>query len=154
MDESVNILVVEDDYGFRDTLQDVLLEEGFRVTVAQDGAEALKALEAIGRPALVLLDLQMPVMDGLSFLSELTAHPERADFEVVVMSAGMDLHRLPDGARGVRTLRKPFDRAELLAIVAEFGRRQATAQPSAAIARSPIAEPDPILTPVDAGGPA
>jgi CheY-like chemotaxis protein len=74
---SVTVLIVEDDLNIRDTLEDALTEEGHTVFVARNGAEALATLTHLPRPALVVLDLWMPVMDGPAFLRELRS---REDF--------------------------------------------------------------------------
>jgi two-component system, chemotaxis family, chemotaxis protein CheY len=120
---TANILVVEDDFGFRETLHDVLVEEGYEVSVAQNGAEALEVLSRLGRPLLILLDLQLPVMDGLVFLGRLGDRPDRGDLEVVVMSAGVNVEALQMGAEVIRALKKPFERSELLTLVADFAHR-------------------------------
>ncbi|HEY1334535.1 MAG TPA: response regulator, partial [Myxococcaceae bacterium] len=75
MSISASVLIAEDDYNFRDTLEDVLVEDGHSVVCARNGAEALVALSRIPRPALVLLDLHMPVMDGVTFLNHLRQRP-------------------------------------------------------------------------------
>src|SRR5262245_18680407 len=69
------ILIVDDDRELRDVLRLILLEEGYRVTVATDGAGALESLRAGLRPAMILLDLMMPGMNGWSFRDALLADP-------------------------------------------------------------------------------
>jgi signal transduction histidine kinase/DNA-binding response OmpR family regulator len=83
------ILVVEDDPATRDMLQRTVEQAGF---VSQGAGNGLIALQRIAqaRPALILLDLMMPEMDGFTFLQELRAHPEHADIPVIVVTA-MDL---------------------------------------------------------------
>ncbi len=117
-----SIVLVEDDYGLCDTLEDILIEEGHSVRVARNGAEALCLLAHAPRPALILLDVQMPVMDGLTFIEQLEQRPDRDDFEVVVMSAGHE--QLARVQSIVRTLRKPLELRELLALIAGFIRRR------------------------------
>jgi len=117
------ILIVEDDFGFRDTLEDVLVEEGYSVSVARDGSEALARLPQLRRPVLILLDLQMPVMDGVTFLHHLRQRPRAEDFEVVVMSAGVSPEWLATAPGVVRALKKPFDLGEIVTLCAEFAER-------------------------------
>src|SRR3954451_21442071 len=62
------ILVVEDSAEARALMRSLLVRQGYDVAMANDGLEALGYLEAHVRPALILLDLRMPVMDGLQFL--------------------------------------------------------------------------------------
>jgi CheY-like chemotaxis protein len=94
MKVAANILIAEDDFGFRDTLEDVLVEEGHRVSVARNGSEGLAVLGRIGRPVLILLDMNMPVMDGVTFLAHLKEWPDREQMEVVIMSAAVEVELL------------------------------------------------------------
>ena len=66
MPEPCAVLVVEDDQDLRDMLADVLTDEGFDVRTAAHGELALAMLEQ-WRPHVILLDLNMPVMDGWTF---------------------------------------------------------------------------------------
>ena len=117
------ILIVEDDFGFRDTLEDVLADEGYSVSVARNGTDALARLAHLRRPVLILLDLQMPVMDGVTFLHHLRQWPRAQDFEVVVMSAGVSPEWLATAPGVVRALKKPFDLREIVTLCAEFAER-------------------------------
>jgi CheY-like chemotaxis protein len=119
------ILIAEDDFAFRDTVEDALVEEGHTVATARNGAEALVCLHRLARPALILLDLRMPVMDGVRFLNELRLRPDRDDFEVVVMSATVDLQWFQATPGVIRAMKKPFDIDEILEVASEFGRRHA-----------------------------
>jgi PAS domain S-box-containing protein len=84
--EPGGVLVVDDDAGMRERLRHVLERDGWSVREAGDGAEALARVDE-ARPAVILLDLTMPVMDGFSFLLRLRALPGCADIPVVVLSA-------------------------------------------------------------------
>ena len=119
-----SVLIAEDDYNFRDTLEDALIEDGHRVVCARNGAEALVALNRLPRPALVLLDLHMPVMDGVTFLHELRKRPDHDDFEVAVMSALVDPEWFAKLPGVIRALRKPFDIGEIQALVADYADRR------------------------------
>lgn len=81
-----NILVVDDDADARSRLRTVLERNGWTVSEARDGREAL-AMVLHSPPQLVLLDLTMPVMDGFAFLHELREKPGMANIPVVVLSA-------------------------------------------------------------------
>ncbi len=97
------ILVVEDDAEIRDLLREVLEEEGFVVAAAEHGKEALDALEAGVQPALILVDLMMPVMNGWELLDALR---ERfPTIPVTVVSAVAD--RVPPV--NVPVIRKPIN---------------------------------------------
>lgn len=118
MAESPLILVVDDQMGVRRLVQEVFKEVGYRVTTAANGQEAL-ALVDVQKPALVLLDMKMPVMDGLETLRALQGlYPA---LPVLMMTAVGDGDRvneaLQSGARYF--INKPFDVFELRRIVQE-----------------------------------
>jgi CheY-like chemotaxis protein len=112
------VMVVEDNPDMLSTLAMVLEFEGYSVITALNGLEAQQCLQgASALPALILLDLQMPVMDGETFLRTLPglAVPGAADIPVLVLTASATE---PRGVVG--TLRKPYDISELLARVARL----------------------------------
>jgi two-component system chemotaxis response regulator CheY len=81
------ILVVDDDADLLLTVRELLLELGFSVRTASNGREALQELGR-ERPAAVLLDMRMPVMDGWGFAAELHARGDK--LPIVVMTAATD----------------------------------------------------------------
>ncbi len=105
------ILLVEDDADSRGTLAAILLAEGYDVLTAGDGREALEML-ARERPALIVLDLIMPGMDGWQFLQRLNRDDDFAMIPVVVASAA---DREPAGVAGF--FAKPLDVSGLLKTV-------------------------------------
>ncbi len=111
------ILLVEDDEITRGAIKMVLEWEGYRVDCAANGREALDYLHRQGRPALILLDVMMPVMDGEEFRREQKRDPSLARVPVVVVSALEAASRL-DAAGHVR---KPFQVEELLAAIRQHG---------------------------------
>src|SRR2546423_3571774 len=109
------ILVVEDDHDSRVMLRAVLEEEGYVVHSAANGRVAVDMLSTLpSRPKLVIVDLNMPVMDGWELMMHLRQHPELRMIPVGVQSADEDT-TLPDGVSFV--LKKPIDVAALLNIV-------------------------------------
>jgi PAS domain S-box-containing protein len=84
--EGGGVLVVDDDAGMRERLRHVLERDGWSVREAGDGAEALARVHEM-RPAVILLDLTMPVMDGFSFLLRLRTLADCSEIPVVVLSA-------------------------------------------------------------------
>src|SRR5262245_56229278 len=86
---SRSVLLVEDDPESVAGLVGVLRTEGYDVQVAYDGREALARLREGYRPAAIILDLMMPVMDGVAFRHEQEADPELRDIPVVALS-GVD----------------------------------------------------------------
>ena len=85
---SDQVLVVDDDVHIRYALVDALEDEGYRALCASNGAEALQVLrEMPNPPALILLDLMMPVMDGWQFRAQQRRDPLLSKIPVVVVSA-------------------------------------------------------------------
>ena len=80
------VLLVEDDADTRDMMSRILQKAGREVIEAGNGREALHLLTGI-RPALIMLDLMMPVMDGFDFLLEMRTHAEWQDIPVIVLTA-------------------------------------------------------------------
>jgi CheY-like chemotaxis protein len=112
------VLVVDDDEDIRVMIKEALEIAGYIPDLATDG-EAVH-LAAHTRPALVLLDLMMPVVDGYEVGRRLRADPRTADVPIVVMSAGA---RASQGAREIGAngyLAKPFALADLVATVGAF----------------------------------
>jgi CheY-like chemotaxis protein len=118
--EQPYILIVDDEAEIRSLIKDVLEMEGYTVMVAANGAEVRIAADA--PPALILLDLMMPVVDGYELGRRLRADPTTAGIPFVVMSAGARAAHAAKqlGANGC--LAKPFDLAALLDTVAAYAR--------------------------------
>lgn len=87
------VLIVDDDADARDVLQETLEHEGYDVVTRANGAEALEYLRRAPRISCILLDLQMPVMDGWTFLEERNRDPALRPIPVVVMSGQRDISK-------------------------------------------------------------
>jgi CheY-like chemotaxis protein len=115
------VMVVEDDRAVRETLQELLEDEGYQVRPAANGREALDRLQSGARqPRLILLDLRMPVMDGWQFRAEMTRDPVLSAIPVVVMSADAGLERKVAGLEVAAVLAKPVPLDRLLDTVHQF----------------------------------
>jgi two-component system chemotaxis response regulator CheY len=112
------VLVVDDDPLIRETVRELLSDEGFVVSTAEDGAEALR-LTALDPPGLILLDMNMPVVDGWEFarLYRATAPPHA---RIVVISATFDAGRGATEIAADGFLTKPFDLEHLLRLVGKI----------------------------------
>ena len=120
----VDVLYVEDDAAFRMASCEQLRGEGLRVAEAEDGAVALAFLSEGHRPALVILDLLMPGMDGFEFMARMRNNPDLTGIPVIVVS-GVVQSGLLAGPHGVVPhLSKPFQIEKLLAYVRQFSREQ------------------------------
>jgi CheY-like chemotaxis protein len=143
---AADILIADDEILLRETLQEPLEDAGHRVALARHGREALAMLDQLARPALVVLDLQMPIMDGLHFLEELRKRPDHADFGVVAMSATVNGQWVESVPGVIRTLAKPFEVQELLRVADEFFARG----PPSASATAAVEQAAPVLGPTTA----
>jgi len=115
------VLVVDDSLTVRRVTQRLLLREGYRVTLAKDGMDALERL-AEERPAVMLSDIEMPRMDGFDLVRNVRADPSLADLPVIMITSRIaQKHREYAGQLGVdHYLGKPFAEDELLSLVARY----------------------------------
>ncbi len=112
------ILVVDDDPSLLEVVALVLSTEGYPVLTARNGAEALQQVER-ARPALVLLDMRMPICNGWEFAARLR---ERGiALPILVMTAAQDARRWAEEIGATGYVPKPFDIGELLAAVERVG---------------------------------
>ena len=103
----LNILVVEDDPDLAALEAELLEEHGHRVEIANNGREALAAVERVA-PDLILLDMKMPVMSGREFVEEYRrAQPSPAPIVVVTAADDAQVRAAEVGASG--WIAKPFD---------------------------------------------
>ena len=116
-----HILVVDDDAGIRDTLAELLELEGFQVSSASDGLEALHRLQE-RRPDVIVVDRFMPRLDGVEFVARLRSDAATSDIPVVLMSGTCPAPGEPL-AQVDALLAKPFDLAALLETVRRLGAR-------------------------------
>ncbi len=123
-----DVLVVDDDPDIVDVLQLVLREAGYAVRSALNGKQALEAVAA-RMPAVILLDMLMPVMDGWQFARELRARHGRAA-PIVVVTAAENARAWSQEIGADEVVAKPFDVDELLRVVASHGSK-ASAHPPA-----------------------
>ncbi|HET7034486.1 MAG TPA: response regulator [Thermomicrobiaceae bacterium] len=111
------VLVVDDDAAIRGLLGEVLRDEGYEVLEAADGAEGV-ALVRARRPDLVIMDLRMPLMNGIEAIKALRADPALAGLAILAMSAGTVLRAEATQLPVNGLIDKPFDLDALLAHVA------------------------------------
>jgi CheY-like chemotaxis protein len=113
------ILIVDDDHETRELTSALLESHGYTVATAGNGCQALELLRAMARkPALVLLDEQMPLMTGSQLLDRMGGHAELATIRVVLVSASGR-----DDPRVVERLHKPVQPERLLELVERLAPR-------------------------------
>jgi CheY-like chemotaxis protein len=114
---SAPILIVDDDSAVLETVTEILREEGYTVLPAGNSLEAL-ALAAGARPAMVLLDMRMPQLNGWQFAGRL--RELGLDIPIVVMTAAQDSTRWAEEIGAAAVLPKPFNLVDLLDVVGQF----------------------------------
>ena len=111
------ILVIDDDPAIRATVAEILVSEGYAVATATNGADGLQSLDRIN-PALVLLDMRMPILDGWGFARALQSRGVRVP--ILVMTAAQDARRWAHEINAQGFVAKPFDLPDLLDAVGRF----------------------------------
>ncbi len=119
------ILIIEDDLDIRELVAEILTDEGYETHTAENGQAGLNYLVACDKstlPDCVILDLMMPVMNGLQLIEHLIAnHPETlAKLPIIVTTAkGNPREDLANFPANITKIRKPMDVNELLNTVAK-----------------------------------
>jgi DNA-binding response OmpR family regulator len=115
------VLVVEDDQDIREGLLDTLTDHGYQSRGAANGRDALDAMRTQHyTPCMILLDIMMPVMDGVAFREEQLRDPELAGIPVVLISAHRDLAEKAKTLKAAAYLVKPLKLKDLLALTDEY----------------------------------
>jgi len=117
-DVMANLLVVDDEMDMADCCAEVLRAEGHSVRIARNGAEGL-ALVAAEHPDLILLDVEMPVLNGPDMAYRMFLHDVGQEQIPIVLSSGvLDLRSLAEQVGTPYFLGKPFSLKQLLTMVA------------------------------------
>ena len=117
LSSSPDILVVDDDTTLREGLIDLFRLEGLSAVGAETGAEALFLLRAGVHPGVILLDLDMPVMNGWDFVSALERMPELPRIPIAIMSGVSSDSDVPPCETDAGFFKKPVNFDALLAAV-------------------------------------
>jgi CheY-like chemotaxis protein len=120
MQNAAKVLVVDDDPGVRQVCCEILELAGYGVVEAANGQVAVQIAQT-DPPRMVLMDIMMPIMDGIAACLALKTNPATAHIPVALMSAGKNLRdsRVADACADA-LVTKPFDLEELLATVARL----------------------------------
>ncbi|XZE19610.1 response regulator [Pirellulaceae bacterium SH449] len=107
----MNALVIDDSRTMRTVIGNMLESLGFEVAEAGNGLEAMEHLRQFGPPNVVLVDWNMPVMDGLSFIKEVRAVEEFSELPVMMVTTEIEMQRIALAyLAGVSEyVMKPFD---------------------------------------------
>jgi CheY-like chemotaxis protein len=135
--DPAHILVVDDDPDLRRSLVEVLQDQGYAVSCATNGEEALEALQG-APPNAILLDLTMPVMDGWTFRRHQQDDPRLAGIPTVLITASYSDARSVASLGAEAFLAKPFEVSDLTETL-----RQVCGAPAAEPPRGPAPTPAP-----------
>ena len=115
MAASEPILAVDDSAPIREMISTILTPRGYRVSTANDGREALQRLKAAAEPYIVLLDIVMPLLDGVGLCREIEQDDalRQAGHKIILMSSTLRLSA-PDIPVTAGQLVKPFTRQQLI----------------------------------------
>jgi CheY-like chemotaxis protein len=111
------LLLVEDNSDIRNTFRILLEEEGYSVLTASNGKEALRVIAEKGEPAAIFLDLNMPEMDGQTFLKERNKANIAIDTPVIIFTASGRRMKLEGVSEWIK---KPVEVDRLLHIVSKY----------------------------------
>jgi two-component system, chemotaxis family, chemotaxis protein CheY len=112
----MRVLVVDDSRAIRRIIGEIMKQLGFEVSEAGNGIEALQRLEELGTPDLVLVDWNMPEMNGLDFIKAVRANPAYSDLPLMMVTTETEMERMALAfMAGVNEyVMKPFDKATIL----------------------------------------
>ena len=122
MTAKATVLVVDDDSDIRESLKDVLSDEGYRVACASDGLEAIEYLRSHDRPGLILLDWMMPNCNGACFRVKQRQHPALAGIPVVLLTADARVQTKMAEVDALDYVPKPVRLETLLAVIDRHAR--------------------------------
>jgi chemosensory pili system protein ChpA (sensor histidine kinase/response regulator) len=121
-------MVVDDSLTVRKITGRMLAREGYEFIAAKDGIDALQQLQDV-RPAVILLDVEMPRMDGFEFARNVRADEATKSIPIIMItSRTADKHRSRALELGVNEyMGKPYQEEQLLALIAHYARGTAAA---------------------------
>ena len=116
------ILIVDDSASLRTVVKMALQRAGYEVVEAGDGVQGLAALEATGKVHLIVSDVNMPNMDGITFVTQVKQHPRHKFVPVVMLTTeGQDAKKEQGRAAGAKAwIVKPFNPPQLLDAVSKL----------------------------------
>jgi two-component system chemotaxis response regulator CheY len=116
------ILIVDDSSSLRTVVKLALVRSGYEVIEAGDGREALAKLETAGKVHLIVSDVNMPNMDGITFVTQVKQHPRHKFTPVIMLTTeGQDAKKEQGRAAGAKAwIVKPFNPPQLLDAVSKL----------------------------------
>jgi CheY-like chemotaxis protein len=117
---TLTILIIEDDQTIQTMLTEILRDEGYSVVCAANGVEALMYVQQHELPQLILLDLNMPEMNGWAFRAEQQRDAALAAIPVIIISALPNLDLQAAALKAIDWISKPIDISTLIGKVARY----------------------------------
>ena len=119
----MRVLVVDDSRAIRRIIVEIMKQLDFEVSEAGNGIEALQCLEELGAPDLVLVDWNMPEMNGLDFIKAVRANPEYSNLPLMMVTTETEMERMEFAfMAGVNEyVMKPFTSEVLVAKLSLLG---------------------------------
>jgi two-component system, chemotaxis family, chemotaxis protein CheY len=114
------VLVIEDNTEIREVLEEMIRADGTMVESASDGAQGWARVGRAPSPCLILLDLKMPVMDGIEFLKLRNADSEIARIPVIMLTGSVELEGRDRELNFQGFVKKPFDPDALSRLVRQY----------------------------------
>lgn len=111
------VMLVDDNFVTRETMSLILGGVGYQVVTASNGQDAIERLRSHEPPNLILLDLNMPVMDGMAFCQQCKKDDRLAAIPVVLVSSADDIAEKASSAGADSYLQKPVDTMQLLDVL-------------------------------------
>ena len=119
--DQCTILIIEDDFGIRDAMTQILEDEGYAVIGVEHGLAALEVLRSLPqRPQLIMLDLTLPRLSGREFLRTYRSDPLLEHIPVIIMSADSTALHLEEFPGAIDVLPKPIELMTLLDVVGQY----------------------------------
>ena len=117
-----SILIVDDSSSLRTVVKLALVRAGYEVHEAGDGEEGLAKLESVSKVNLIVSDVNMPNMDGITFVSKVKQHPRHKFTPVIMLTTeGQDAKKEQGRAAGAKAwIVKPFNPPQLLDAVSKL----------------------------------
>ncbi len=112
----MRVLIVDDSRAIRRIIAEIMKQLDFEVSEAGNGIEGLQCLEELGTPDLVLVDWNMPQMNGLDFIKAVRANPDYSNLPLMMVTTETEMERMERAfIAGVNEyVTKPFDKATIL----------------------------------------
>src|SRR5688500_151329 len=111
---AMSVLIAEDDPGISNMMRLILEDEGYKVTIARDGAETLRLVESL-TPRVLLLDLRLPIFSGEEVVARLREQAHGTRPKILLTSASAQLKEIAADIGADGFVAKPFDIDDLVA---------------------------------------